>query len=182
MLADTGILAAPARARPVSVGEAAVTLVRATGDGRDSRGRWGPGQLRERSGRPAGRERRAERERRVLSWQQTAEWVRTGTRAARLATGPASGEREASALRGDGDVRRGLGWPETGSAMSLLARRHAGGGGSAGAPRPPIAVGVLEDEKRIEHEGGIGWPEEPEPRRSRRALPDRSDRQASAPG
>jgi chromosome partitioning protein len=84
-------------------------------------------------------------------------------------------------MRRDGDVRRGLGWPESGSAMSLLARRYAAGGGSAGAPRPLIAVGVVDDEKRIEHEGGIGWPEEPERRRTRRVLPDQSERQASAP-
>ncbi len=83
-------------------------------------------------------------------------------------------------MRGNGEVRRGLGWPEISSAASLLAQRDASGGRAAGVPRQPIAVSVVERDEGVEHEGGVGWPEEPERPHGRHALPDHIGRLQSS--
>jgi len=83
-------------------------------------------------------------------------------------------------MPGSGVVQRGLGWPEIRSATSVLARRHASADWVAGVPRPLIDVPAVEVEAGMEHEGGVGWPEEPEGRHGRHALPDHSARERSA--
>jgi chromosome partitioning protein len=83
-------------------------------------------------------------------------------------------------MRGDGVVQRGLGWPEMRSVASLLARRHASIVWVAKVPRPLVDVPVVELETGTEHEGGVGWPEEPEARHGRHALPDDSAKRRSA--
>jgi chromosome partitioning protein len=84
-------------------------------------------------------------------------------------------------MLGNGDVRRGLGWPESRSAANALARRHASRAAAAGVQRPPSAVPVVEHEEDVEREGGLGWPEEPEPPHGRHTQPGQSEKRASGP-
>src|SRR5215470_15814870 len=173
VLAGTG---SPPSARAVArvspTGHAAATTARARGEWRDW---WGSGQLWHRG------EAWAESERWVEGWQRAEEWPGTGIDGVSVAAEWPGGEKEASAVRGNGDVRRGLGWPESRSAASALERRHASRAGAAGVQRPPTVVPVVEHEEGVEREGGLGWPDEGEPPHGRHALLDRGERRGSAP-
>ena len=170
VLAEIASPVPPATVSSISIAHAAPNAIRARGDRRES---WGSSLLTHQ------KDLSAERERWVEGWQRADELARTGSSAAGPATAATGARKEASAMRGSGVVQRGLGWPEIMSATSLLARRHASADWVAGVPRPLIDAPVVEVEAGVEHEGGVGWPEEPEGRHGRHALPDHSGRERS---
>src|SRR6266851_2862993 len=171
LLAEIASPVPAATVSSISIAHAAPKPIRARGDRTES---WGSSLLIHQ------KDRSAESERWVQGWQRADERARTGSSAAGPATAATGARKEASAMRGSGVVQRGLGWPEIMSATSLLARRHASADWVAGVPRPLIDAPVVEVEAGVEHEGGVGWPVEPEGRHGRHALADHSGRERSA--